>query len=96
MPRLAHDLQLLGVSTPSATTDACQRAASSWSARRTASVRVVQDAALDERQVDLDDVELDLAQQPEAGVAGADVVGGEPHAGLAAGRHVASQAARGP
>ncbi len=41
--------------------------------------RVVQDAALHERQVDLDDVEVDLAQEPQAGVAGADVVGREAH-----------------
>ena len=34
-------------------------------------------AALDQRQVDLDDVEAELAEQPQPGVAGADVVGGD-------------------
>ena len=33
--------------------------------------------ALDEREVDLDDVEPELAQQPQPGVAGTDVVGGD-------------------
>ena len=42
---------------------------------------LVDGAALDERQVDLDDVELELAEEPEPGVAGADVVGGEADAG---------------
>ena len=54
-------------------------------------VRVVQDAALDQRQVDLDDVELDLAQQPETGVAGPDIVGRDAHPRLATGSHVPSQ-----
>ena len=53
--------------------------------------RVLADAALHERQVDLDDVEVDLAEQPQAGVAGADVVGGEAHPGPAAGLDVRPQ-----
>jgi hypothetical protein len=32
-----------------------------------------------ERQVDLDDVEMELAEESQAGVAGTDVVGGEAH-----------------
>ena len=35
-----------------------------------------------QRQVDLDHVETELAQQPKAGVARADVVGRDPHAGV--------------
>ena len=38
-------------------------------------------ALLDERQVDLDDVEADLAQQPQAGIARANVVGGDTDPG---------------
>ena len=53
--------------------------------------RVVEDAALDQRQVDLDDVEVDLAEEPQAGVPGTHVVGGEPHPGPAAGGRVAAQ-----
>ena len=45
---------------------------------------LVDGAALDERQVDLDDVELELAEQPQPGVAGTDVVGGEADPGDAA------------
>ena len=48
-------------------------------------------AALDERQVDLDDVEAQLAQQPQAGVAGTDVVGRDADAGDAAGLDGAAQ-----
>ena len=51
----------------------------------------MQDAALDQRQVDLDDVELDLGQEPETGVAGTDVVRGQADAGGAAGCRVAPQ-----
>ena len=54
---------------------------------------VVDGAALDERQVDLDDVEPELAEQPQPGVAGADVVGGEPDAGDPAGLDRAAQPA---
>ena len=50
--------------------------------------RILADAALHERQVDLDDVEVDLAEQPEPGVARADVVRGEAHPGPAAGLDV--------
>src|SRR4029079_4235079 len=46
--------------------------------------RLVDGAALDQRQVDLDDVELELAEEAKPGVAGADVVGGEADAGDAA------------
>ena len=46
--------------------------------------RVAEGAALDQRQVDLDDVEPELAEQPQAGVPGADVVGRDPDAGHAA------------
>ena len=42
--------------------------------------RPLRRAALDEGQVHLQHVELDLGQQPKAGVAGADVIGGEPDA----------------
>ena len=42
-------------------------------------------AALDEREVDLDDVEPELAQEAQPGVPGADVVGGEADAGDPAG-----------
>ena len=36
---------------------------------------------MDQRQVDLDDVEAELAQQPQAGIAGTHVVGGHADAG---------------
>ena len=42
-------------------------------------------AALDQAQVDLDDVEAQVAQQPQARVAGAQVVGGKAHPRGAAG-----------
>ena len=42
--------------------------------------RLVEQAALDEREVDLDDVERDLAQEAQPGVARPDVVGGDAHA----------------
>ena len=42
--------------------------------------RVADGAALDQREVDLDDVEAELAEQPQAGVAGPDVVGGDADA----------------
>ena len=54
--------------------------------------RVVQDATLDQREVDLDDVELDLAQEPEPGVAGPDVVSGQPESGPPTGRRIAAKA----
>ena len=79
------------VSTPSATTEACQRVGELLERPQDRQLRIVQDPALDERQVDLDDVELDLAQQPEAGVPRADVVGGEPHADPPARFGVAAQ-----
>ncbi len=41
-------------------------------------VAAVGRAALDERQVDLEDVEPDIGKQTESRVAGADVIGGEP------------------
>ena len=47
--------------------------------------RAVRGAALDEAEVDLEDVEADLGQEPQAGVAGADVIGREPDAGASAG-----------
>ena len=59
--------------------------------RTTSSDACVDGPALDERQVDLDDVELELAEQPQPGVAGTDVVGGEPDAGDAAGLDRAAQ-----
>src|SRR5262245_44937392 len=43
--------------------------------------RIMDRATLDQRQVDLDDVEAELAEKPQAGVAGPDVVGGETDAG---------------
>ena len=52
-------------------------------------------AALDEGQVHLQDVELDLRQEPEAGVAGADVIGREANPGAAEGRRSAIGRARG-
>ena len=52
---------------------------------------VVLGAILHQREIDLHDVEAHLAEQPQAGVAGADVVGGEAHAGMLQGRHVAAQ-----
>ena len=70
---------------PSATTSAPQRSARSRSVADDLQRGVAHGAALDERQVDLDDVEAELAEQPQAGVAGADVVGREPDAGDAAG-----------
>ena len=73
------------VSTPSATIVALHRAGEFLERAQYAVRRVVEDAALDERQVDLDDVEVDLAEEPQAGVAGADVVRGEAHAGPSAG-----------
>src|SRR4029079_19728637 len=54
--------------------------------------RIVEDAALDQGQVDLDDVELDLGQEPEAGVAGAAVVRSEADAGGSAGGRIVPQA----
>ena len=39
-------------------------------------------AALDQREVDLDDVEGDLAEEAQAGVAGTHVVGGDAQAVL--------------
>src|SRR4029078_6710753 len=53
--------------------------------------RIVEDPALDQGQVDLDDVELDLGQEPETGVAGADVVRSQSDAGGAAGGRIAPQ-----
>ena len=41
-------------------------------------------AALDERQVDLQDVEADLGEEAEPGIAGADVIGREADAGAPA------------
>src|SRR4051794_26614072 len=41
--------------------------------------RVLDSAALHEREVDLDDVEVDLAEQAQPGVSGTDVVRGEAH-----------------
>ena len=58
--------------------------------------RVVDGAALDQRQVDLDDVELELAEQPQPGVAGTDVVGREADPGDAARLDRAAQRARCP
>ena len=53
--------------------------------------RVVQDPALDEGQVDLDDVEVDLGQESQSGVAGTDVVGRETHPGATARGRVATE-----
>ena len=57
-----------------------QRAASSRSERRTCSRRIALGAVLDQAQVELDDVEAELAQQAQAGVAGPNVVGRHAHA----------------
>ena len=40
---------------------------------------IVLDAGLDQREIDLHDVELELAEQPQAGVAGSHVIGRDPH-----------------
>ena len=53
--------------------------------------RIVGRAGLDERQVDLHDVELHLAQEPETGVPGPDIIGGEPQAGGSQRLHVATK-----
>ena len=76
---------------PSAMTSAPQRSARSRSGPDDLEGGLADGAALDERQVDLDDVEPDLAQQAQAGVAGPDVVGRDPHAGGAAGLDGAAQ-----
>src|SRR4029079_4197346 len=52
---------------------------------------VVENATLDKRQVDLDDVELDLTEKPKARVPGADVVGRQPESGLPARRGIAAK-----
>ena len=77
---------------PSATTSAPQRSARSRSVRTISSDWFWPFAALDQRQVDLDDVEAQLAQQAEAGVPGADVVGRDANAGHPAGLHGDPQA----
>ena len=53
--------------------------------------RVVENATLDQRQVDLDDVELDLAEEPKARVPGSDIVGRQPESGLPARRGIAAK-----
>ena len=45
----------------------------------------MESTALDQREVDLDDVEAKLAEQPQARVPGADVVGGHADPGHPAG-----------
>ena len=52
----------------------------------------VGDAALHQREIDLDDVEADLRKQAQAGVAGADIVDGESDAGSTAGFDPAAHA----
>ena len=79
------------VSTPSATIVARPARGELLERAQDAVRRVVEDAALDQRQVDLDDVEVDLAQEPQAGVAGADVVRREAHPGPPTGGRVAPQ-----
>ena len=54
--------------------------------------RIVLGALLHEREVDLDDVEAQLGEQAQAGVAGAHVVGRDAHAGMLQAGHVAAQA----
>ena len=85
-----------GVSIPSATTSAPHRSARSRRVRSDLQRRVADRAALDEREVDLDDVELELAQQPQPGVAGPDVVGGEADARRRGRPRGAAERARGP
>src|SRR5689334_11028866 len=48
--------------------------------------RPVRRAGTDEREVDLEDVELDLAQKPKTGIPRADIVDGDAHLVAAKGR----------
>ena len=48
-------------------------------------------AGLDQRQVDLHDIELHLAEEPESGVAGPDVVRREPQPSRSQDLHVAAK-----
>ena len=91
IPRLRMTDSCGAVSTPSATIDTFHCAGQLLERPEHRVGRILADAALDERQVDLDDIEVDLAEQPQACVAGADVVGGQPHPGPAAGLDVRPQ-----
>lgn len=62
----------------------CPRSVRSRRACSTDVRRLPQYAARDEREIYLDDVELDFAQQAKAGVPRADIVGCDSHSGSAA------------
>ena len=65
------------VSTPSATMVAFHLGGELLERAQDGVGRVVKGDALDQRQVDLHDLEADLAEQAQAGVAGTHVVGGQ-------------------
>src|SRR3990172_12440359 len=53
--------------------------------------RLPQDTALDQAEVDLDQVELDLAEETEAGVSRSDIIRGNPHPDLPASLQVEAE-----